>query len=273
MLRKRILCFALAAMLLLGGCGAAPAEGDDSPFTVDFLSTGKSDCAVICMDDLVIVSDTADTDDYDQIARCLQGYGIERIDYIILSHYDKDHIGSAAALILNFTVGTVFRPDYQEDSDEFRALLAALAERDTEDIVLTQERVIHTEHGSLLLDPPDKDYGDDNNNSLLLTVTYEGHSLLFLGDARKKRMEEFLAAAGDDYDLIKLPHHGDSNKPLLQLLNDTAPLWAVEMVSEQEIVESELLYTLSEIHTILFCTRDGAVRVSYDGAALTVEQR
>ena len=103
----------LAALLLtaaFSGCGAENKE-TYPPFTVDFLSTGKSDCALIRMDELVILSDTADADDYETIARCLKSYGIKKIDYMILSHYDKDHIGAAAPLIRYYEVEKVICPD------------------------------------------------------------------------------------------------------------------------------------------------------------------
>lgn len=270
----KMIAAAITLAALLAGCGAPQTkpETPESGLTVDFLSTGKSDCAVICMDDLVILSDTADADDYGAIAALLTERGIERIDYIILSHYDKDHIGAAGALIRNFTVGAVLRPDYVEDSDEFEDMESAVASSGTRDLILTGDYRIESENGFVLVDPPDKNYGDDNNNSMLTTVTYKGRRLLFLADARKKRLEEFLSSAERGYDLIKLPHHGDSNKPLLRLLRETRPAWAVEMLSRQETVEPELLQLLAELDIPLFCTFDGPIRAVWTENGLQVTQ-
>ena len=270
----RILAAALLA-LALAGCGAKDLQPavQTGGFSVDFLSTGKSDCAVICLEDLVILSDTADANDYEEIAALLTRRGIERIDYIILSHYDRDHIGSAGELIRGFSVGAVLRPDYVENSDEFRDMESAVAQTGTKDIVLKEDYLIKTENGSVKVDPPDKNYGDDNNNSMLTTVTYKGCRALFLGDARKKRMEEFLSVAESAYDLVKLPHHGDSNKPLLLLLQQTRPAWAVEMISRDEAVETDLAELLSEIGTKLFCTRDGSIHAVWADGALSVTQK
>ena len=265
---------ALVLTALLSGCGAPSSQPDtaESGLTVDFLSTGKSDCAVICMDDLVILSDTADADDYPAITALLTERGIERIDYIILSHYDKDHIGAAGELIRNFTVGAVLRPDYVEDSDEYEDMESAAASSHTRDLILTKDYRIESEHGSVLVDPPDRDYGDDNNNSMLVTVAYRGSRLLFLADARKKRMEEFLSVAEQGYDLIKLPHHGDSNKPLLRLLRETLPAWTVELLSRQETVEPDLLKLLAELDIPLLCSSDGPIRAVWTENGLQVTQ-
>ncbi len=93
-----------------------------------------------------------------------------------------------------------------------------------------------------------------------------------MGDARKKRVEEFLSAARSSYDLIKLPHHGDSCKPLLRLVEDTRPAWAVETVSAKEAVEDDLLGKLAETGTELFLTRDGAVHVTWADSGFAVKQ-
>ncbi len=261
-------------------CGAVPeaeaAEPTPGPdtgvFTVDILSTGKSDCALIRMDELVIVSDAADEDDLEDICALLDSYGIEEIDFLVLSHYDKDHIGAAPGLLRRYRVGTVFGPNYSENSDEYQALFAACRAAGTAWTRPMGDLVFTTDNGTLRLDPADENYGDDNNNSLLMTLTYREARLLFLGDAEKKRMEEMEAAAEESYDFIKLPHHGDSNKPLLRLVEAAAPAWAVETVSPFEIVDQKLLQTLESAGTELFLTRDGPVRIVWDGEGLAVTQ-
>ena len=273
-MKRPDLCLLLAALLFaaaFSGCGADK-EARQAPFTVDFLSTGKSDCALIRMDGLVILSDTADADDYETISRCLKSYGIEKIDYMVLSHYDKDHIGAAAALIRYYTVDKVVCPDYHEYSDEYYALVDAVSAAGTERVVLTEDLCIRTENGSLLIDPPDQDYGDDNNCSILTTVTYRDHGLVFMGDAMKKRLEEYEEVMGEGCDLIKLPHHGDSSKPLLRILRVQRPKWAVEMMSAAETVEPKLLECLRELDVPLYSTADGPVHLEWNGEELAITQ-
>ena len=122
------------------------------------------------------------------------------------------------------------------------------------------------------MDPPDGDYGDDNNNSMLTTVTYKGRRALFAGDARKKRMEEFLRTAPGDIDFIKLPHHGDGNKALYSLLRGCAPKWAVATVSEAEVLEPELTELLDNLNVTLYRTCEGPVSVAWEGEGFSVRQ-
>lgn len=227
---------ALCAPLSLCACGAAAPETDGGIFSLDILDTGKSDCIIVCMDGVTVVNDTADEDDFDSICAALERRGVQRIDYLILSHYDKDHIGSAAALVRAYPVGQILGPDYEENSMYLTLLKRAAEERNTPFLRLTENCTVKTANGSFTLDPPDIDYGDDNNNSLVTTVTWRETSFLLLGDAKKNRLNEFLNVALDSYELIKLPHHGDSNKPLLKLIAQTTPRYAAATVSPASTV-------------------------------------
>lgn len=134
---------------------------------------------------VTVVNDAADEDDFDSICAALERRGVQRIDYLILSHYDKDHIGSAAALVRAYPVGQILGPDYEEDSMYLTLLKRAAEERNTPFRRLTENYTVETANGSFTLDPPDIDYGDDNNNSLVTTVTWRETSFLLLGDAKK----------------------------------------------------------------------------------------
>ena len=167
---------ALCALLSLGACGAA--ARDESSFSLDILDTGKSDCIIVCMDGLTVVNDAADEDDFNAIWAALERRGVQRIDYLVLSHYDKDHIGSAAALVRVYPVGQIVGADYEEESMYLTLLERAAEERGTPFLRLTEDLTVETENGSVTVDPPDIDYGDDNNNSLVTTVTWRGKSFL-----------------------------------------------------------------------------------------------
>lgn len=270
MKRFLALLLSLTTLLALCACGeAAPNEG----FSLDILNTGKSDCIIVCMDGLVIVNDAADEDDFPAIADTLKRRGAERIDVLILSHYDKDHIGSAAALVHAYPVGQILGPAYEESSVYYTQLIRAAAERDTLFLRLTEDWTIETENGSLTVDPPDIDYGDDNNNSLVTIIAWRGRNFLLLGDAKKKRISEQLGKTPDAVELIKLPHHGDSSKPLLKLIEQTMPRIAAATVSPAEEIEPKLLAALSAAGTEIFRTDGGTVSVEWTDGGFVVIQK
>ena len=272
---KRIIALLTAVLLLfsLTACAAeAPTGESTGTFRMEILSTGKSDCIILCMDDLVIVNDAADEDDFETICAALEEIGAEKIDYLILSHYDKDHIGSAAELVRTYEVGEICGPAYEENSVYLASLERAAESRSVPFTRLEEDKIISAENGSVLIDPPDIDYGDDNNNSLITTVTWKGENLLLLGDAKKDRLKEQLEVSLESYRFIKLPHHGDSNKPLLKLIDETKPTWAAVTAESETDIEPKLKTALTAAQTTLFCTANGPLTIHWTGTELTAEQ-
>lgn len=280
-------------LLLLSGCSGKPeAEGGSQAVSagdlsagqeaqawalqMTFLDTGKSDCIVIETGTHVVVNDAADLDDWESICDFLKERQIEDIDYLILSHFDKDHIGSAAALLSKYRVGCVLMPAYEETSEQYLALTRALEETKTESRRLTEDYEFTLDNAAFYVDAPDAaDYEDDNNYSLITAVSCGETRLLLMGDALKKRTGEFLEseAGKADYDLIKMPHHGDYNKKLPELFAAADPDWVVLTAgAERSRVEDKTLALLERSGCQVYYTDEGNVTVLSDGARVTVRQ-
>ena len=262
----------------------------------EFLDTGKSDCLLLRLDDTVILVDAADSDDYAHISRKLTSYGISTIDYFIITHYDNDHIGSAAQVLQNFTVKTVYMPDYVRDSHLYRTLADCLSLMSDRVSVhrLTEDVTVQLPYGSLWINPTrlyqngitlgsdaDNHTAEENNFSLITSVYFGDVSLLLLGDAERERMEEFYALFADgsrgafDYNLVKTPHHGESDKGLLAALSALTaakPRYCVVCVDDPAYVDSALVTKMQSIPAGAYYTSGGDVTFTTDGNGMVVTQ-
>lgn len=248
----------------------------DCAFKATFLDTGKSDCIIMEMGDAIVVNDTADADDAADICAFLDERGVERIEYLILSHFDKDHIGSAAALLSKYDVGCVLMPDHEEDSEPYLMLTQALAQTGAEERRLVEDYSFTLAGIVFTVDAPEEVfYDDDNNYSLITTVTCGETRLLLMGDALKKRTGEFLDSdAGEErYDLIKMPHHGDYNKKLSELFALARPEYVILTAGEERTrVEDKTIELLEKSGCQAFYTDEGTVTALSDGRTVTVMQ-
>lgn len=269
----------LLSMVLCVGCESKTEEQQKTQTEecqLTFLNTGKSDCILIEMEGLTVLNDTADADDYTKIQQTLDAKNADKVDYMIISHFDKDHIGSAANIIANNQVECVLMPEYQEDSQEYLSMLEAIQNKGVEKIILNQEYVITTEHGSISINAPhESTYKDENNYSLITTVTYQDNAVLLMGDALKNRTEEFLLDVPpkkNQYAIIKIPHHGDYHKKLKELLAAVCPEYAIITDSSaKERVEEKLLTLLEEIDCNILYTFEGDIVVKMN-EKIEVEQ-
>ena len=263
----------LCLVILFAACGS---EEKGGTLKMTILDTGKSDCIVIEAGERVVVNDTADADDGGAICAFLDERQIKRIDYLILSHFDKDHIGSAARLLTGYEVGQVLMPDYEEDSEPYLLLMEALVETDTAYARLRKAVSFSLEGVDFYVDAPEQPaYDNDNNYSLITTVTNVNNRFLLMGDAKKKRTEEFLdfPMAKERYDLIKMPHHGDYNKKLEELFETARPRYAVLTADPQRMqVEEETVALLEEWGCEAYYTDEGMVTVTSDGQRVQIRQ-
>ena len=271
--RWLFLLLMLWLMAALLGCGK-----EESPelLRMTFLDTGKSDCIVVEAGESVVVNDAADEDDQEMICAFLDSLQTQRIEYLILSHFDKDHIGSAAKLLRRYEVGCVLMPDYQEDSEPYLALMEALQETGTESRRLRENYQFSLEGIEFYVDAPrEVSYENDNNYSLITRVTCNRNEILLMGDAQKQRTEEFLESSHlpQNCDLIKMPHHGDYNKRLRDLFVKVRPRYAVFTAgAERSRVEEETLTLLEACRCGAYYTDEGTVTVTSDGVNLQVDQ-
>ena len=84
------------------------------PFEIDILSTGKSDFILIECENKFIVIDCGLYENNTLIKDYLNYKGVNEIEYLILTHNDKDHIGSAPMILDNFKIKNLIQANYKK---------------------------------------------------------------------------------------------------------------------------------------------------------------
>ena len=262
-------------------------EGAEHLLTLRVLETGKSDCMLLQLDDTVIMIDTADADDYGEISDTLESLGIARIDYLILTHFDNDHIGSAAKIIEEFEVAKVYMPNYVRDSGLYRSLMTALEENAARTSVhkLNDDTTVALPVGSLWInvsrvhpelshEEPIPEDSMDNDLSLICGLTLGEFSALFMGDAEKARCEDFLAQTQyrGQYDFVKLPHHGSHNKALRDLLTTCGVRYGVICSDALSNIENEVVLLMRNLNALTYFSYNGTMVLRTDGDVVECTQ-
>ena len=271
-MRKRlsILLCLLAALLLCGA--AAPAE---PTLAVHVFDAGKADAILLTTTDGAVLIDAGEKGFGKEIVAWCQERGIERIDCLILTHFDKDHIGGAAKLINKLPVGQILQSNFPKESTEMRNYLTAVERAGLAPLTLREELSFTLGGVSFTVNPPALEHYDSspsNNSSLIVTAECGARRLLFLGDAENARLAEFLASDPGTFDLVKLPHHGAWHRMLPQLFAQTRPSLAIITSSDEEPEEAKTTALLESLGIEALLTREGALDLFCDGQALTAAQ-
>lgn len=270
----------LAAALLLSfaGCGAAKDTAADAVIT--FFKAAKADAAVIQAGGAVIVIDTGLEKKADDLTESLEALGVEKIDALIVSHFDKDHVGGAAALLERFDVAAVYQSNQPKDSDEYTAYVEALAERGLEAVTVTD--TVSLSHGGLDIEidgPAEAEYAVDpsNNSSLIVTVRAGGTTVLFAGDAEDARLSEYLETydRGEGDVILKVPYHGHWQTMLPAFIDAVSPAAAIIPCSRSEPDEDEREMTealLEEAGTSVLRTYEGDITLTLRDGGYAISQ-
>ena len=275
---KRSLAALLAALLLLPLAGCGGEAGAVAPLELTVLQVGKGGAMVLRCGGETLVLDAGDAAGGERTLRFLQEQEVRQIDVLILTHFDKDHIGGAPALLEALPVRRVLLPDYEGEGAAYEALLAAL-----DAAGLTPERLDRAEEfrlGDALVrvDPPEnyRPHGSgeqDNNFCLITTVQHGQMRLVFAGDAEKRRIRQYLQGGSQPCDLLKLPHHGSYSAALETLVDRLTPGMAVICDSNKAPADSRTLELLRRRQIPVYETRRGDLVVVSDGQSLRAEQR
>ncbi|WP_318566656.1 lamin tail domain-containing protein [Salinigranum marinum] len=219
--------------------GASDAGGATSAtngtLTVHFINVGQGDSTlVVGPTGETMLVDTGDfRDDGEYVVDYLDSRGIDRIDYLVSTHADADHIGGNAAVIERFEtegegVGAVYDPGVTASTATYDRYLDAVEQYDVplyrtetgDEIPLAGATV------SVLAPPrPPLADGDRNDNSVVLRLSFGETSVLLPGDAGAVEEPYLVDTHGRalDVTLLKAGHHGSSSSTSAEVLDATTP--------------------------------------------------
>jgi beta-lactamase superfamily II metal-dependent hydrolase len=160
----------------------------------------------------VVLIDAGTNESEDALRAYLDSCGVERIDYLIVSHPHEDHMGGADMVLREYEVGTLVLSDLAPDTDVGMSFTTALLGSDAKLVSPSAgERLTLGALSMTVLAPPEGGFDQVNDNSLVLRCDYGDTSLLTVGDAEAD-VEAWLLRNCDptllDVDLLKAGHHG-----------------------------------------------------------------
>lgn len=196
---------------------------------IHFINTGNSDAILIENNGKFAMIDTGNTDDDSTVKSYLQNQGVEKLDYLILTHFHADHIGSADTVISDFEVETTLVPNGDADTQVYKDYINALSNKGLQPSVPLEGSKF--ELGSATLTVYNTEGGSSNENNNSLVVLYENGEdrALFMGDAESE-VESKLSIG--DVDLLKVGHHGSNTSSSESFINDVNPEYAVILVGQ-----------------------------------------
>lgn len=260
-----------------GGGGSA-----SGTLEVYFFDVGQGDSELIRLpggENILIDAGTSSTED--ELVGELRSLGAETLDLVVATHPHADHIGGTAAVIDAFDVRQVVMPRVSESdtptTKTYENLLQSIADKGLTITPAEPGDELLSSGGAVLtvLAPNGKDYGDLNNYSVVLRLTYGEDSFLFTGDAEEESEEEMLSL---DWPLtatvLKCGHHGSETSTSPAFLDAVSPQYAVISCGVDNDYGHPDAVTLEKLEAagaeVFRTDLQGTILASTDGSGVTM---
>lgn len=245
--------------------------------TITYLDVGQGDSSVIILPHgKTILIDTGGlfNSNYslakNKIIPYLNSKGINRIDVLILTHGDYDHMGEAINLVNNFKVKNVVF-----NCGEFNNLENELIE------VLDRKKIKYYScikelniDNSKLYFLQTKEYDNENDNSSVIYFNYNSCKFLFMGDAGVEKEKDILEKYNiSDIDVLKVGHHGSKTSSDKKFIDEIKPKYSIISVGKNNRYghpNKEVLDTLND-SKIYRTDQDGSILFKIKKDKLQIE--
>jgi len=280
-----VLTTVLAGILLLvfAGCSiespdsGTPVSTNGQKLKVYFLDVGQgASQLLVAPSGKTMLIDAGNNDKEQVMLDYMKHYGISRLDVVIGTHPDADHIGGLDKVIDHIPVETIYMPKVQSNTKTFESLLKSIKNKGLK--VKTAKAGLSWDldddvHVDMLA--PTRSYDDSNNMSAVVKVTYGQTSFLLTGDAESASEKDMIASGADlRADVLLVGHHGSNSSTTLNFLKKVQPKYAVIQVGKGNTYghpKSTILSRLQKQGVEVFRNdKQGTIEVDSDGRSIHI---
>ena len=195
--------------------------------------------------------------------------GISKIDAIILSHGDYDHMGEAINLVNNFKVEKVIF-NCGEFNDLEKELIKVLEKKKIKYYSCIKELNIDKNKLYFL---QTKEYDNENDNSNVIYTELDGYKFMLMGDAGIEKEKDILEKYNlSNIDVLKVGHHGSGTSSSKEFIKEIKPKYGVISVGKSnryghpnkevlENLENSKIYRTDQDGSIMFKIKNNKLKI------------
>ena len=201
---------------------------DNDLLNVIYFDVGQADSTLITINGYTMLIDTGNESDGYYIAEFLRAQNINKIDYLVLTHLDEDHIGGTYKIIEKLDINIIYMPDMESKSEIYSKLIDTSSQYKVKiDKTLTASDDINYHLGNAtwkILNIGSDNVNNTNDSSIVVELAYNNTKYLFMGDATTK-VEK--SREWNKVDVLKVGHHGSKTSTSESFLEQINPKFAI----------------------------------------------
>ena len=242
--------------------------------TIKFIDVGQGEAILIALPEKTMLIDAGPTGSAPKIAQVLHELGREKIDYLVATHPDEDHIGGMADVISSTQIGAIYAPNKTNNTATYRKFLTSIQNNNLQ-ITLAEAGAIIDQTNDykieILWPTKDADFPDTNDYSIIIKLTIGNKTFLFTGDAPTSAI---LQSNPGHIDVLKLSHHGSRTGTNEQLVRKLSPTYAVISYALDNSYGHPMQSVLNALHKhsveIWGTGANGTITITCDGTTIDI---
>ena len=204
---------------------------NNEKLNIMFFYVGQADSTFIKLNDFNMLIDAGNNEDGEKIVEFLKEKGINKLDYLVATHADEDHIGGIDDIIEEInSIGKMYIPTIGSNGTGYENAINAAEEKNVqiENPVVGDTFSLGGANCEIMSAMEGKDISD-NDSSIVIEITYNNTSYLFMGDAEKK-VED--SRKWNRVDVLKVGHHGSNSSSSDEFLEQIKPQYSIVEVGK-----------------------------------------
>lgn len=206
-------------------------------------------------------------------------FGDKRIDVVIATHPDSDHIGGLPEVVKRYKVGLIMEPGVESDNKIDDELRERALDKKVSMVLAKRGQVIDFGDGvRLTILFPDRVVSewDTNDASVVARLDYGESSFLFTGDAGIKTENLLMSLNSEilDTDILKAGHHGSRTSTSLTFAQAVTPEYTVISAGRDNTYghpHKEVISILEKVGSQIKNTaQSGTLKFETDGTTLNL---
>lgn len=248
---------------------------DENLIKIYALDMGQADATIVQDGETTVLIDAGNNKDEEKIVNILNELGIDKIEYVIATHPDADHIGGMDSVIQNFEIDTFFMANDTKDTKTFEDVQYELEQNNINVIIPKKNKKIILGNSIIEILPPKEEYSASNNNSIVARIIFNEFEMLFTGDMETEWEDDFLNENNNiKSDILKVAHHGSNSSTQIKFLNEVVPKIAIisaGLDNKYGHPHQEVIDRLNAKNIKIFRTdKDGNILIETDGINIKV---
>lgn len=275
-IKIKVINILTTAIVLINMSGCSPDnkenEYDTENFNITCIDVGKGDCILAKFNDKSLMIDTGYAETAEDVLSFLKRNNIKKLDYLIITHYDKDHVGGAAEIAENIEITKIYLPDCEGRSEYYETFMNVIEKKNLDANQVSDDVELALGNVKFKIFSSDVPYEltgkewNDNDISLVISAVYNKDSYLFAGDIEKDGIKSYLSKIQDNFDVLKMPHHGEKEKNSDDFIENVQPQIALITDSTDSPADDKILDMLEKSDADIYRTsKNGNISILSSG--------